>query len=100
MRRGLEIYCGSLTGDLKRGRAAAPFLVALRYPPSGCGTEPRVVTVWVCATGRLGRRDGRDAQSTGRPTGRPFFCPQDLGGRSVGTRTSVTPTASTSASVE
>jgi hypothetical protein len=74
MRRGPETYCGSLTGDLKRGRAAAPLLVVLRYPPSRGGTTGGPVAVWVCATGRLGRRDGRDAQSTGRPTGRPFFC--------------------------
>jgi hypothetical protein len=63
------------TRDKKRGRAAAPLLfVVSRYPPSRGGTGGRPISVCVCATDRLGRRDGRDAQSTGRPTGRPFFC--------------------------
>jgi hypothetical protein len=62
------------TRDKKRGRAAAPLLfVVSRYPPSRGGTAGRPFSVCVCATDRLGRRDGRDAQSTGRPTGRPFF---------------------------
>ena len=50
MRRGLTTYLRlSLTGDSKRGQAAAPFLVAWRYPPSWGGTGRRAVTPWVSA---------------------------------------------------
>ena len=40
----------------------------------GRRASPTRHTMRLRLTGRLGRRDGREAQTTGRPTGRPFFC--------------------------
>src|SRR5213078_1239936 len=44
-----RLTCGSLTGDSKRGRAAAPLFVAWRYPPSWGGRSrwPRTTCVGV-----------------------------------------------------
>src|SRR5215212_9957179 len=83
MRRGLTTYLRiSLTGDSKRGRAAVPFRVDRRKSPYRGRIEPPTPSILrLRLTGRLGRRDGREAQSTGRPTGRPFLCRR---GRGVG----------------
>jgi hypothetical protein len=59
---------------MKRGRAAAPLPVSEEILILG---EARAVGSShdaTAQTGRLGRRDGREAQTYGRPTGRPFFC--------------------------
>src|SRR4029453_3871010 len=57
----LRDYCGSLTGDSKRGRAAAPLLVVSRYPPSGGRAEGATRRPCVCANRSPGpqRRAGR-----------------------------------------
>ena len=72
-----RLTCGSLTGDSKRGRAAAPLPVALRYPLSWGGAGRQPVTPWVSANRTPWPQRRTDAQSTGRPTGRPFFFPQE-----------------------
>src|SRR5689334_16068874 len=63
-------------GTGKRGRAAASLLCCLGITPfKGRKRRPRYLQCGLRLTGRLGRRDGREAQLTGRPTGRPFFLP-------------------------
>ena len=43
-------------------------------PFMGRARSPKSHTMRLRLTGRLGRRDGREAQLTGRPTGRPSLC--------------------------
>ena len=62
-------------GTGKRGRAAASLLCCLGITPfKGRKRSARYLQCGLRLTGRLGRRDGREAQLTGRPTGRPSFC--------------------------
>src|SRR5512144_2820077 len=75
MRRGLTTYLRLSHGRLKRGRAAAPLLVAWRYPPSRGGTGRRLVTPWVCADRPPGPQRRTGSAIYGAADGPPFPLP-------------------------
>lgn len=53
-------------------------------PFMGRARSPKSHTMRLRLTGRLGRRDGREAQLTGRPTGRPFLFHRQLSSSAAG----------------